>query len=52
MWTLHKPSECKLKQEDQGEEKRDNTSTSYGEMIAAILEDIEEEENDEEGDSE
>ena len=52
MWTLHKPSECKLKQEDQGEEKRDNTSTSYGEMMAAILEDIEEEENDEEGDSE
>ena len=39
-------------QEDQGEEKSDNTSTRYGEMMAAILEDIEEEENDEEGDSE
>ena len=52
MWTLHKPSGCKLKHEDQGEEKSDNSSTSHGEMMAVILEDIEEEENEEGGDSE
>ena len=48
MWTLHKPSECKLKQED----KSNDIPTSHGEMMAAILEDIEEEESEEGGDSE
>ena len=52
MWTLYKSRECKLKQENQGEEKSDNTSTSHGETMATILEDIEEEENEEGGDSE
>ena len=41
-----------MKQENQGEGKSDNTSTSHGETMATILEDIEEEENEEGGDSE
>lgn len=45
MWTHHTPCEGKLKVAEQKEETTEENPRSYSEIMAAIIEDIEEEKN-------